>query len=183
VPGPREIEFSGADAMGLDSIRAVILDVDGVLTDGCICVGDDGGEWKHFHVQDGAGIKHLLEAGIEVAWLSGRRSKAVEHRAEELGVRHVRQDAKKKIPVYDDLLQEFGLDDQAVCYVGDDLTDLPVVRRAGLGVAVADARPEVKEAADLVTEAPGGRGAVRELAERILQAQGQWETILARYRS
>jgi 3-deoxy-D-manno-octulosonate 8-phosphate phosphatase (KDO 8-P phosphatase) len=169
--------------MGLESVRAVILDVDGVLTDGGIFVSDDGDEWKQFDVQDGAGVKHLLEAGIEVAWLSGRRSKAVEHRAEELGVTHVRQDAKPKMPVYEDLLQEFGLDDEAVCYVGDDLTDLPPLRRAGLGVAVANARAEVKDTADLVTEAVGGCGAVRELAERILKAQGTWDSILARYQS
>ncbi len=167
--------------MGLEAIRAVILDVDGVLTDGGIIIGDDGAEMKRFHAHDGAGIKYLLRSGIQVALLSGRRCEAVERRARELGIAHIRQGAKDKLPVYEELLTELGLPDEAVCYVGDDLTDIPVLRRAGVAVAVASARPEVRAVADEVTEAPGGQGAVRELAERLLKAQGKWETILARY--
>lgn len=167
--------------MGLEAIRAVILDVDGVLTDGGIIIGDDGAETKRFHTHDGAGIKYLLRSGIQVALLSGRRCEAVERRARELGIAHIRQGAKDKLPAYEELLTELGLPDEAVCYVGDDLTDIPVLRRAGVAVAVASARPEVRAVADEVTEAPGGQGAVRELAERLLKAQGKWETILARY--
>jgi 3-deoxy-D-manno-octulosonate 8-phosphate phosphatase (KDO 8-P phosphatase) len=167
--------------LGLESIRAVILDVDGVLTDGSIYVGDDGAELKRFHSWDGAGIKYLLRSGVQVALLSGRRCEAVEHRARQLGITHVRQDAKDKLPAYEELLEELGLTDEVVCYVGDDLADIPVLRRAGLAVAVADARPEVRAIADEVTEAPGGHGAVRELAERLLKSQGKWEAILSRY--
>lgn len=167
--------------MGLEAIRAVILDVDGVLTDGGIYVGDDGAEFKRFHTWDGAGIKYLLRSGIQVALLSGRRSQAVEHRARELGITHVRQEAKNKLPVYEELLKELGLPDEAVCYVGDDLPDIPVLRRAGVAVAVGSARPEVRAVAHVVLDAPGGHGAVRELVERLLKAQGKWEALLARY--
>jgi 3-deoxy-D-manno-octulosonate 8-phosphate phosphatase (KDO 8-P phosphatase) len=167
--------------LSVETIRAVILDVDGVLTDGGITVADDGSETKRFDCHDGAGIMFLLQAGIQVAILSGRQCGAVDRRARELGIRHVRQGAKDKLSAYEDLLRELGLADEAVCCVGDDLADIPVLRRAGLGVAVASARPEVREAADEVTQAPGGRGAVRELAERLLKAQGKWEGILAHY--
>jgi len=171
------------EPVGLEAIRAVILDVDGVLTDGSITVADDGSELKRFHTHDGAGIKYLMRAGIQVALLSGRRCEAVERRGRELGIVLFRQGAKSKLPVYEELLAEMGVSDEAVCCVGDDLADLPVLRRAGVGVAVASDRPEVKDAADLVTQAPGGQGAVRELAESILKAQGSWQAILARYQT
>ena len=167
--------------MGLEDVRAVVCDVDGVLTDGGILLADDGTEIKRFHVWDGTGIKYLLRSGIAVAFLTGRESGAVARRALELGVAHVRQGAKQKLPVYEELLTALGVDDAGVCYIGDDLTDLPVMWRAGVAVAVADAREEVRAAADLVMAARGGQGALRELAEAVLKAQGKWAGILARY--
>jgi 3-deoxy-D-manno-octulosonate 8-phosphate phosphatase (KDO 8-P phosphatase) len=169
--------------LGFEGIRAVILDVDGVLTDGRIFLRDDGSETKCFHAWDGAGIKYLLRSGIQVAFLSGRESEAVRHRARELGVAHVRQGAKDKLPAYESLLADLGLSDAEVCYVGDDLPDIPVMRRVGLSVAVADAREEVRALAHYVTHASGGQGAVREVAERLLKAAGKWAAILARYGS
>ena len=167
--------------MGLESIRAVICDVDGVLTDGGITIADDGTETKCFHVWDGTGIKYLLRSGIQVAFLTGRESGCVTRRAKELGVAHVRQGAKEKLSAYQELVAEMGLTDEAVCFVGDDLPDLPVMRRVGFAVAVANARQEVRAVAHYVTYTPGGRGAVRELAERLLREQGKWPDILSRY--
>ena len=167
--------------MGLESIRAVICDVDGVLTDGSILLAEDETEIKRFNSQDGAGISLFVGCGFQMAFLTGRESKAVSRRAMELGVQQVRQGARDKIPVYEELLATMGLTDEEVCYVGDDLPDLPVMRRVGYSVAVADAREEVRAAADCVTAAPGGRGAVREVIELILKAQGKWAGILRRY--
>ncbi len=167
--------------MGAEAVRAVICDVDGVLTDGGIVLCDDGTEAKRFHVWDGTGIKYLLRSGIEVAFLTGRESAVVVRRARELGVRHIRQGAKDKLPAYEELLAAMGVGDAEVCYVGDDLPDIPVMRRAGFAVAVGSAREEVRAVADHVTSAPGGQGAVRELAELILKAQDKWAALVARY--
>jgi 3-deoxy-D-manno-octulosonate 8-phosphate phosphatase (KDO 8-P phosphatase) len=167
--------------LGIESVRAVICDVDGVLTDGSIYLCDDGIEMKRFHAWDGAGIKYLLRSGIKVGFLTGRESGAVACRARELGVEHVCQNAKDKLPAYEALAKEMGVSDDAVCYLGDDLTDLPVMRRVGYSVAVANAREEVRAAARYVTHAPGGRGAIREIAECLLKAQGKWAAILQRY--
>jgi len=153
-------------------IKMVIFDVDGVLTDGSIMLDSVGVELKRFHVQDGTGIKYLMRAGIRVAFLTGRQSAAVGFRARELGVEDVCQGA---------LVERHGLADDEVCYVGDDLPDIPVMRRVGLPVAVANARPEVIEAAKLVTQAAGGHGAAREVAEKILKDRGLWDSIIARY--
>ena len=167
--------------MSVADIRAVVLDVDGVLTAGGIFYADDGTELKRFDVHDGAGIDCLLRSGIQVALLSGRACPAVEHRARQLGIPHVRLGAADKLSAYEELLGQLGLTDGQVCYVGDDLADLPILRRVGLAVAVANARPEVKRAAHETTQAAGGHGAVREVAERILKAHGTWEAILRRY--
>jgi len=167
--------------LGIEAVRAVILDVDGVLTDGRILLRDDGTETKCFHVWDGTGIRYLLRSGIQVAFLTGRESEAVTCRARELGVSQVRQGAKNKLPAYESLLAALSLRDEAVCYIGDDLPDIPVMRRVAFSVAVATAREEVRALADYVTHAPGGQGAVREVAERILKAQGKWAAILSRY--
>jgi len=167
--------------VGAEAVRAVICDVDGVLTDGGIILCDDGTEAKRFHVWDGTGIKYLLRSGIEVAFLTGRESPVVVRRARELGVRHVRQGAKDKLPAYEELLAAMGVGDAEVCYVGDDLPDIPVMQRAGFAVAVSNAREEVRAVADHVTAAPGGQGAVRELAEFVLKAQGKWAALVARY--
>ncbi len=164
-------------------IRLVLLDVDGVLTDGRIILDERGAETKFFYAQDGSGIKYLLRSGLKCAFISGRKSAVVLARAEELGIENCYQNAKDKIVAYEKILQEFGLKDEEVAYVADDLIDLPLLRRVGLPVAVADAAEEVKQASIYVTTRPGGRGAVREVVQLILKAQGKWEKILLRYKS
>ena len=163
------------------AVKLVIFDVDGVLTDGRIVLNDDGVESKFFDVRDGSGIKWLVRVGLDVAFLTGRQSHVVELRAAELGVTRIHQGAKVKIDVYERLLNEAGLQDEAVAYAGDDLIDLPIMRRVGLALAPADARPEVKAAAHYVCREGGGRGAVREIVELILKGQGFWEQVTAPY--
>ncbi len=163
------------------SIRMVITDVDGVLTDGSVVFNGDGTESKTFNVRDGSGIKYLMRNGITVAILSARESAPVHHRAANLGIKHCITGAQDKLPAYRDLLEENGLSDAEVCYVGDDLPDIPPMRCASFPVAVADAVAEVKEFAAWVTRAPGGRGAIREVAEKILKAQGKWCKVMERY--
>jgi 3-deoxy-D-manno-octulosonate 8-phosphate phosphatase (KDO 8-P phosphatase) len=162
-------------------IELVAFDVDGVLTDGGILLTDGGEQIKVFCVRDGTGLKYLLRAGLQVAMITGRTSRAVEHRAAELGIEYVFQGAKDKIEPYEALLKMTALRDEQVAYVGDDLPDIPILRRCGLGFAVADAAAEVKKVAHRLTAAPGGRGAAREVAEYVLRAQGKWTKILARY--
>jgi 3-deoxy-D-manno-octulosonate 8-phosphate phosphatase (KDO 8-P phosphatase) len=162
-------------------VRLLVLDVDGVLTDGRIIWSTNGEETKQFHVRDGSAIKWLIRAGVQVAWLTGRSSPVVDRRAAELGVREVVQGAKQKLPAFLELLRRTGCPPEEVCYVGDDLPDIPVLTRVGLPCAVADAAEDVKAVCRVVTQAPGGRGAVREIAERILRARGAWEELLARY--
>lgn len=162
-------------------VKMVVFDVDGVLTDGKIMIDSVGIETKNFNVQDGSGIKYLLRSGIKVAFITGRQSVAVALRARELGVEDVYQGAKEKLEPYTKLIQKHALHDDEVCYVGDDLPDIPVMRRVGVPVAVANCRPEVKNEAVYVTKAEGGSGAAREVAEKILKDQGKWDTILSRY--
>jgi len=162
-------------------IKLLVLDVDGVMTDGGIIYGPDAAEYKRFHVQDGHGLKLLMRTGLEVAIITGRESAAVTARARDLGIQRVYQRALRKEEAYADLLQQTGCVDVRVCAVGDDVTDLPLIRRAGLGCAVANAVPELKQAADYVTGRCGGDGAVREICELLLKAQGTWEQVLARY--
>ncbi len=154
------------------AIRLLVLDVDGVLTDGGLYFGPKGEQYKRFHVHDGAGIKALQEAGVKVAIVSARRSAAVEQRAAELQVEHLMQGATDKGVALGQLRTQLKLPEVAVAAVGDDLGDLPMLATAGLAVAVADARQEVKDAAHLVTTAPGGRGAVREVCDLLLSAAG-----------
>jgi len=163
------------------AIRLVVMDCDGVLTDGRAFYGSDGFEAVAFNVKDGSGIKYLHRSGIRTAILSGRNVEAVRTRADVLGIELVEQGAKVKIDAYERIIAQAGVTDGEVAYIGDDLPDIPVMRRAGLAVAVTDAAPEVIAAADLVTRRRGGKGAVRELAEFILRAQGKWEKILERY--
>lgn len=160
-------------------VRLVVLDVDGVLTDGGIYLGaTEGGErveMKRFDITDGLGIRLLREAGLEVAMVTGRESTAVRMRAEELGITECHQDrSAAKLPVVRGILERLGLEWDEVACIGDDLPDLPVLRRAGLAVAVANARPEVRAVAHWVTRRTGGRGAVREFAEALLEARGEW---------
>ncbi len=165
----------------LAKVKMVIFDVDGVLTDGRITIDHEGLETKTFHAHDGSGVKYLMRAGLQVAFLSGRVSTAVQHRAEELGIDEVYQGVKLKLPVFEEILEKHGLPAEEVCYVGDDLPDLPVMRKVGFAVAVANARPEVLQAADHVTTAAGGAGAARELAELVLRTQDKWGDIFRRY--
>lgn len=162
-------------------IRLVVLDVDGVLTDGSIHMDDAGREGKSFYARDGLGIYLLHRAGIRLALVSGRTAEVIEHRARQLRIEEVHQGVEDKLAVYREILARHGLRDEEVCYMGDDLIDLPPMRRAGLAAAPADAHPIVLQVADLVTRAPGGRGAVRELAERLLQAAGLWDEIAGPY--
>ena len=163
------------------NIQLLVLDVDGVLTDGSLILGTDGQEYKLFNSKDGAAIKWWLRSGRQMAWLSGRTSSAVLRRAEELGVRYVYQRVLDKLPVYNKLLDELDIPKDGTAYIGDDLVDLPIMACCGFAVAVADAMEEVRAVADLVTQRPGGRGAVAEVIRFLLQAAGDWEAVMARY--
>jgi 3-deoxy-D-manno-octulosonate 8-phosphate phosphatase (KDO 8-P phosphatase) len=167
--------------LGLKDVRLVIVDVDGVLTDGTLSLSDEGVETKHFNVRDWTGIAFLERAGIRTAIVSGRASNAVELRARETGVTEVHLGAKDKLPVVRELMQRLALGPEEVAYIGDDVLDIPVARAVGFSVAVADAHEELKAHCDLVTKSPGGKGAVRELAEVILKTQDKWNTIMKRY--
>lgn len=163
------------------NVRLLITDVDGVLTDGRIFLGPDGPQGAFFNVHDGTAVKYLRRVGIETAFLSGRESEAVAARARMLEIELIVQGAKVKIDAYRLIRERTGLADEQIAYVGDDLPDLPVMRQVGLAIAVANAGPEVRQAADMVTEKCGGDGALRELAEFILKAQDKWRLIMARY--
>lgn len=173
------------DAAIARRIRLVGLDVDGVMTDGSVyigLVGDHPVEFKRFHIQDGLGVKLLRAAGLMVVVVSGRESAATALRARELGVDELIQDTDgHKLPAFEAMLDRHGLPFDGCAFVGDDLADLPLLRRVGLAIAVANAVPEVKDAARWVTRATGGAGAVREVAEGLLKARGQWPTLVADY--
>ncbi len=164
-----------------DRIRFLLLDVDGVLTDGRIIIDENGVETKHFDVRDGQGIALLKLAGIEVGLISGRSSKVVRHRAKELGIQVVYQGVRNKAAIFDKVKLEAGLKDAQIAYIGDDIIDLPILRQAGLAVSVKDGWPELKPLVDYVTEASGGRGAVREIAELLLKVQGKWDEVTRHY--
>ncbi len=165
----------------IKKIRLVILDVDGVLTDGTLLSDMNGNETKSFHVHDGAGIAYLHLAGLKTAVITGRHSKAVQKRAAELGIEEVYQGEMDKVKCYERILDRLGLGDEAASFMGDDLHDLPVMLRVGLPIAPANAREEVKNRALYVTEASGGNGAVREAVELILKTQGRWDTVLQKF--
>ena len=158
-----------------------MLDVDGVLTDGRITLTGEGDEIKSFHARDGAGMKYWKRAGGKLAIITGRSSPAVARRAKELDVDLVRMNAKDKLPVLEEILAELSVAPKAVAVMGDDLADIPLMRRCGFPVAVADAVDEVRQRAEFVTSARGGCGAVRELIELILKGSGRWDAIMARY--
>jgi 3-deoxy-D-manno-octulosonate 8-phosphate phosphatase (KDO 8-P phosphatase) len=160
------------------AIELLVVDVDGVLTDGGIVLGNNGLEIKQFHVRDGSSIKLWHQAGRRTALLSGRSSPAVEARARELGIGMVLQGAADKQATLQLALDRAGIRPETVCYVGDDLPDLPAMRLCGLAVAVADACAEVRAQAHYITQAAGGRGAVREAIEMILHAQEAWMPLM-----
>lgn len=169
----REIDYT--------RLELLVLDVDGVLTDGRIHLAPDGAETKSFHTKDGAGIKYWIRAGGKAAFITGRGSPAVAVRAAELGIHAVRTGAKVKLPVYRELLAELGYEPDQAVVMGDDLPDLPLLRRCGFAAAPVDAVAEVCQAADYIATLPGGAGCVREVIERVLKRAGKWEGILARY--
>lgn len=156
------------------AIKLLLLDVDGVLTDGRIILDDRGVESKHFDVRDGQGIVLLMRAGIEVGLITARNSKAVRYRAKELGLRIVRQGIQNKATTYGEIRRQSGLADRQIAYIGDDIGDVEILRRVGLAVTVKDGWEEIFRSVDYVTERPGGRGAVREVAELLLKAQNKW---------
>ena len=162
-------------------IKLLILDVDGVLTDGGLIWLADGQEGKVFHVHDGHGIRLVQRAGIEVALLTGRSSQVVAHRARDLGIRLIVQGSRDKLTDYEKMLRQRQLDDLNVAYVGDDLVDVPVFKRVGLAVAVAGSAAYVNSHCDATTKNQGGHGAVREVCDFLLQAQGKWDEVTAPY--
>jgi 3-deoxy-D-manno-octulosonate 8-phosphate phosphatase (KDO 8-P phosphatase) len=165
----------------LADIELLVLDVDGVLTDGTVVVNADGTDSKFFNSLDGHGIRLWRRAGLKVAFISGRASKAVSHRARELEVDYVFQDCHEKLPMLENLLKLVDLSPAQVACVGDDLTDLPMLRCAGFAAAVANAVDEVKQSVDYVTTRRGGHGAVREVIEYILKSTGKWPQLMHRY--
>jgi 3-deoxy-D-manno-octulosonate 8-phosphate phosphatase (KDO 8-P phosphatase) len=162
-------------------VRLLLFDVDGVLTDGLVLMHADGSESKGFHIRDGAAIVWAQRAGLAVGLLSARSSGATTQRAAQLAVRIVSQGVANKLTAYEQILRTAGLEDDAVAYMGDDLLDLPVLARAGLSAAPADAVEQVRARVDWISRAPGGRGAVRELVELVLRAQQRWDEILQQY--
>lgn len=162
-------------------IRLLIFDVDGVLTDGSLYLADDGQEYKAFNSRDGHGIKMLMGHGVEVGVITGRTSKVVEHRMANLGIRHIYQGQLDKVPAFEKLLEDVGVSAGDTAYVGDDVVDLPVMRRVGLAVAVQDAHPFVKQHAHWQTPSNGGRGAARDVCELLLEARGKLHEELESY--
>ena len=162
-------------------IRVVIFDVDGVLTDGSLLLGDDGQEYKAFYSRDGHGMKMLRASGVEIAIITGRSSEVVKHRVADLGIEHVYQGQLDKIVAFEHLVGELGADADAIAYVGDDVVDLPVMRKVGFAIAVQDAHPLVKQHAHWQTPSNGGRGAARDVCELIMEAQGTLQAQLQRY--
>ncbi len=162
-------------------IKLLILDVDGVLTDGSIILDNEGNEFKAFHVRDGHGIKMLTRTGIKVAIITGRQSNVVERRAKELGITEVYQKYHNKNEAYEDLKGKLSIKDEEIAYIGDDIVDLPLMKRVGLSIAVADAAEEIKPYASIITRNKGGRCAVREITDYILKAKGLMEKIINGY--
>jgi 3-deoxy-D-manno-octulosonate 8-phosphate phosphatase (KDO 8-P phosphatase) len=165
----------------LKQIKLLAMDVDGVLTDGTITICSDGTEAKSFHLLDGHGIKMWQRAGLKTAMISGRQSAVTQQRAEELKIEFLYQPCQQKLVCFEKLLADTGLEAKNIAYIGDDLLDIPIVKRAGFGVAVANAVDELKYYAHYVTSRSGGRGAVREVIEYILKNTGQWDALMERY--
>jgi len=172
---PDEVERRAA------RVQLLLLDCDGVLTDGRITPVPGGDELKSFHTRDGHGLVMLHRAGVRSWIISGRTSRLVEMRAADLGIAFVRQGALDKVEAFESLMAEAGVGPGDAAFVGDDVVDIPLMRRCRLAVAVADATPDTRAAAHYVTRLPGGFGAVREVCELILKAQGRWEELMRRY--
>jgi 3-deoxy-D-manno-octulosonate 8-phosphate phosphatase (KDO 8-P phosphatase) len=170
---PKESNFA--------NIKLLALDVDGVLTDGSIILHPDGTESKRFNLLDGHGIRMWHRAGLKTAFISGRMTEVTAHRAKQLEVTYVFQNCHEKLLFFESLLKETGLDASEVAYVGDDVMDIPLLRRVGFGAAVANAADDVKQYAAYVTKKAGGSGAVREVIEYLLKSSGKWDELMKRY--
>jgi 3-deoxy-D-manno-octulosonate 8-phosphate phosphatase (KDO 8-P phosphatase) len=162
-------------------VKLILLDVDGVLTDGAVVIFGDGSESKRFHIRDGIALVWAQRAGIRVGLLSARQSATTAQRAAQLGITLIHQGVASKITTYDQIVGDMVLSDEDVAYMGDDIVDLAVLARAGLSAAPSDAVTEVRSRVDFVSVRPGGDGAVRELVEMILRAQGHWDPLVAAY--
>ncbi|MCK5122038.1 MAG: 3-deoxy-manno-octulosonate-8-phosphatase KdsC [Methylomarinum sp.] len=162
-------------------LKLLILDVDGVLTDGRLFFDNSGTEYKCFHARDGHGIKLLRQTGVEVAVISGRKSNSVALRMKNLGIEYVYQGHENKIAAFHEIIQSLSIEPEQAAHVGDDLLDLPVMTRVGLSIAVNDANDAVKDYADWCTETPGGLGAVREVCDFIMKSQGTFDGVLKSY--
>ena len=173
--------MAGKLASKLKKIKLFVLDVDGVMTDGSIILGSDGTEYKAFNVKDGSGISIAHHAGMKFAILSGRYSKVIDIRAEELKIEAVYQNILVKIEAYEDIKDKFCLKDEEICFVGDEIIDIPVMNKCGFSSAPADACAEARKAADHICRSFGGRGCVRETIEMVLKAQGLWKNAITRY--
>ncbi len=165
----------------LTKIKVVLIDNDAVLTDGRIVYGDYGDELKFFDVQDGFGMTLLKRAGFPMVIVSGKKSRINNRRAKELQVSDLFQKATDKLKIFEKIVKKYKVAPEEILYIGDDLIDLPILRRVGFAAAVANAVPDVKEAAHYVTERAGGRGAVREVIDLLLKTQGKWEEVTSRY--
>lgn len=175
------MEMDHINKTDLKEIKLLAMDVDGVLTDGTIIISSDGVESKRFHFLDGHGIKMWQRAGLKTAMISGRESEVTKIRAKELDIHYLYQPCKQKLLCFEKLLKETGLEAKNIAYIGDDLLDLPIIRRAGFAVAVANGVDELKASAHYVTSRTGGNGAVREVIEYILKNTGQWSPLMERY--
>lgn len=175
------IEFGDDLIKRIKPIKLFIMDVDGVMTDGSVIYNDKGEETKFFNVRDGHGIKMLQRAGIKAAIITARVSEVVVHRAKNLGIELLYQGAIDKAKAYEDLLEKEGIKPDETAYMGDDVVDIPVLKKAGLAIGVADGVDEVRERVHYITVKPGGKGAVREAVELILKAQGKWDEAVRRY--
>lgn len=162
-------------------IKLVIFDVDGVLTDGGLYFADDGTELKAFNSRDGHGMKMLRQSGVEIGIITGRTSNVVTHRMENLGIKHVYQGQHEKLPAFLELIERLAVQPEQVAYIGDDVVDLPIMRRVGLAVAVQDAHSWVSKHSHWQTPSAGGRGAARDLCEMIMEAQGNLQSTLEQY--
>lgn len=165
----------------LKHIRLLLLDVDGVLTDGSIIYNDHGSETKIFNAKDGLGLRLVMSVGIDVGIVTGRRSKALRHRCENLGIRFLFDGVGNKGKMLTEIVAQTGIGPEQAAFVGDDLPDLPLMKEVGLAIAVADAHGIIRQKADWTTKAPGGHGAVREVCETLLAAKGVWDEIVGRY--
>jgi len=163
------------------AIRLVIFDVDGVLTDGSLFIGDDGQEYKAFNSRDGHGMKMLQQGGVQIAIITGRTSEVVRHRIRDLGIKLVYQGQRDKNEAFENLMEKLSIQPEQIAYVGDDVVDLPVMSRVGLAIAVQDAHSMVKQHAHWQTPSGGGQGAARDVCEMILEAQGKLQPMLETY--